>query len=150
LFIDDIYTDSKDNLAKTQTRLASIKEICAGAGNDIIDLTSNKFDYTGGWLSVHGGLGDDTIWANKGDNTLFGDAGDDRLVGASGNDVIVGGVGNDSMHGGGGDDIFAFGGDWGNDDVDRMEELEFQARLQMLVGRCKSLPKDEVERLKKL
>ena len=33
---------------------------------------------------------------------------------------------------------------------DRMEELEFQARLQMLVGRCKSLPKDEVERLKKL
>jgi L-fuculose-phosphate aldolase len=36
------------------------------------------------------------------------------------------------------------------DAYDRMEELEFQARLQMLVGRCKSLPKDEVERLSKM
>ena len=31
---------------------------------------------------------------------------------------------------------------------DRMEELEFQARLQMLVGRCKGLPKAEVEKLR--
>lgn len=36
------------------------------------------------------------------------------------------------------------------DAYDRMEELEFQARLQMLVGRCRSLPKDEVERLSKM
>lgn len=33
---------------------------------------------------------------------------------------------------------------------DRMEELEFQAKLQMLVGRCKSLPKAEVEKLSKM
>ena len=31
---------------------------------------------------------------------------------------------------------------------DRMEELEFQARLQMLVGRCRGLPKAEVEKLR--
>ena len=31
---------------------------------------------------------------------------------------------------------------------DRMEELEFQARLQMLVGRCRGLPKVEVEKLR--
>lgn len=33
---------------------------------------------------------------------------------------------------------------------DRMEELEFQARLQMLVGRCRSLPRAEVERLSRM
>ena len=33
---------------------------------------------------------------------------------------------------------------------DRMEELEFQARLQLLVGRCKGLPKEEVEKLKRM
>ncbi len=120
LFIDDIYTESKNDLAKTQARLANIKEIRAGAGNDIVDLTSDKFDYTGSGLSIHGGLGDDTIWANNGDNTLFGDAGNDRLVGASGNDIIVGGSGDDSLHGGGGDDIFAFGGDWGHDSVEQL------------------------------
>ena len=120
LFIDDIYTESKNDLAKTQARLANIKEIRAGAGNDIVDLTSDKFDYTGSGLSIHGGLGDDTIWANNGDNTLFGDAGNDRLVGASGNDIIVGGIGDDSLHGGGGDDIFAFGGDWGHDSVEQL------------------------------
>ena len=36
------------------------------------------------------------------------------------------------------------------DAYDRMEELEFQARLQMLVGRCRSLPKDEIEKLSKM
>ena len=36
------------------------------------------------------------------------------------------------------------------DAFDRMEELEFQAKLQMLIGRCKSLPRDEVERLSKM
>ena len=120
LFIDDVFTASVNDFGKTQARLASIKEIRAGAGNDIVDLTSERFDYTGGGLSIRGGLGDDTIWANSGNNTLFGDAGNDRLVGAGGNDVIVGGLGNDSMHGGGGDDIFAFGGAWGDDSVEQL------------------------------
>ena len=109
-------------MATSQSRLANIKEIRAGAGDDIVDLTSDRFDYTGGGLSVHGGLGDDTIWSNNGNNTLFGDAGNDRLVGAGGNDIIVGGAGNDSMHGGGGDDVFAFGGDWGNDNVKQLAD----------------------------
>ena len=122
LFAYDIYTESKDDLAKYQARLANIKEIHAGAGNDIVDLTSDRFDYVGGGLSIHGGLGDDTIWSNKGDNRLFGDAGDDRIVGAGGDDVIVGGAGNDSMHGGGGDDVFAFGGAWGSDAVEQLAD----------------------------
>ena len=127
LFVYDIYTDSKDDLAKFQNRLSDIKEIHAGAGDDIVDLTSDEFDYAGGGLSIHGGLGDDTIWANAGDNTLFGDVGNDRLVGAGGNDVIVGGVGDDSMHGGGGNDIFAFGDiDWGNDTVEQLPGGDFR------------------------
>ena len=120
LFIEDIYSAFPEGF-DAQARLAKIDEIRAGAGDDVIDLTSQRFDYVGGGMTVKGGLGDDVIWANNGDNTLFGDAGNDRIVGAGGNDVIVGGVGNDSMHGGGGEDIFAFGGDWGIDSVEQLE-----------------------------
>jgi Ca2+-binding RTX toxin-like protein len=121
LFIDDVYSVFPDGVA-AQARVAKIDEIRAGDGDDIVDLTSQRFEYVGGGMTVKGGLGDDVIWANKGDNTLFGDAGNDRIVGAGGNDVIVGGSGDDSMHGGGGDDIFAFGGDWGNDIVEQLAD----------------------------
>ncbi|MBR5078862.1 MAG: C10 family peptidase [Victivallales bacterium] len=121
LFIDDIYSAFPEGL-DAQARVAKIDEIRAGAGDDIIDLTSQRFDYVGGGMTVKGGLGNDVIWSNKGDNTLFGDAGNDRIVGAGGNDVIVGGSGDDSMHGGGGEDIFTFGGNWGNDSVEQLED----------------------------
>ena len=119
LFIDDIYSAFPEGL-DAQARIAKIDEIRAGDGDDIVDLTSQRFDYIGGGMTVKGGLGDDVIWANDGDNMLFGDAGNDRIVGAGGNDVIVGGAGDDSMHGGGGEDIFAFGGNWGNDNVEQL------------------------------
>ena len=120
LFVDDIYSDLPGTLEEQQARIAQINEIRAGVGDDIIDLTSQRFEYVGNGMTVRGGLGDDTIWANNGDNWLFGDAGNDRIVGASGNDVIVGGSGNDSLNGGGGDDIFAFGGNWGQDNVEQL------------------------------
>ena len=122
LFADDVITESMNGLAEQQARLSRLDAIYAGDGDDIIDLTSQRFDYIGGGLSVHGGLGDDVIWANSGDNLLFGDAGNDRIVGAGGNDVIVGGSGDDSLHGGGGEDIFAFGGNWGNDNVEQLAD----------------------------
>ena len=120
LFVDDIYSALPGDILEQQSRLAQIDEIRAGAGNDIVDLTSQAFAYVGGGMTVRGGLGDDVVWANNGDNWLFGDAGNDRLVGAGGNDIIVGGAGNDSLHGGGGNDIFAFGGDWGQDNVEQL------------------------------
>ena len=120
LFVDDIYSAFPAEL-DVQARIAQIDEIRAGSGNDIVDLTSQRFDYIGGGMTVRGGLGDDVIWANKGDNWLFGDAGNDNIVGAGGNDVIVGGADNDTLHGGGGKDIFAFGGDWGKDTVTQLE-----------------------------
>ena len=121
LFVDDIYSLFPEGL-DAQSRLAKIDEVRAGQGDDIIDLTSQRFEYIGGGMTVRGGLGDDVIWANRGDNWLFGDAGNDRIVGASGNDVLVGGAGNDALHGGGGNDIFAFGGDWGNDTVEQLAD----------------------------
>ena len=122
LFVDDVYTALPGEVADPQSRLAQIREIRAGFGNDVVDMTSQRFVYIGGGLIVRGGLGDDVIWANNGDNSLFGDAGNDRLVGASGNDVLAGGAGNDQMHGGGGSDVFVFGDAWGVDTVEQLAE----------------------------
>ena len=83
-------------------------------------MPSLRFEYAGDGLTIRGGDGNDTIWANKGDNLLFGDAGNDRIVGASGNDVIAGCIGNDRMHGGGGDDVFTFCENWGVDNVEQL------------------------------
>ena len=120
LFVDDIYADSFEGIAKTQARIANLDEIRAGAGDDIVDMTSQRFNYIGDGVTIYGGDGDDVIWSNKGDNKLFGDAGNDHIVGASGNDVIVGGAGDDTLHGGGGDDVFCFGDDWGIDTVEQL------------------------------
>ena len=120
IFVDDEFTELPDGIESQQARLAQIDEIRAGAGNDIVDMTSNRIEYTGDGLTIRGGNGDDTIWANKGGNFLFGDAGNDRIVGASGNDVIAGGIGGDSMHGGGGEDVFTFCGSWGIDTVEQL------------------------------
>ena len=121
LFVDDIFTALPCELSEQQARLSQIEEIRAGAGDDIIDLTSQLFAYQCDNAAVLGGEGNDTIWANSGTNILFGDAGDDRLVGGNGSDVLIGGSGNDRMNGGGGDDIFTFGGNWGNDTVEQLD-----------------------------
>ena len=120
LFVDDIYTALPGLITEQQARIAQIHEIRAGAGDDLVDMTSQQFEYIGDGLTIRGGDGDDIIWANKGDNFLFGDAGNDRIVGASGDDVIAGGAGNDRMHGGGGNDIFAFCDNWGTDEVEQL------------------------------
>ena len=122
LFVDDVYTELPGEVAEQQARIARIREIRAGAGNDVVDLTSQRFEYVGDGLTVRGGDGNDVIWASKGDNWLFGDKGDDRIVGASGDDTLAGGAGNDRMHGGGGNDVFVFGSDWGKDTVEQLAD----------------------------
>ena len=120
IFVDDVYTELPESVAEHTARLYKIQEVRAGAGDDIVDMTSQRFEYVGDGLTIRGGDGNDTIWATKGNNFLFGDAGNDRIVGASGNDVIAGGIGNDRMHGGGGDDIFTFCNNWGEDTVEQL------------------------------
>ncbi|MBR2722928.1 MAG: hypothetical protein IKB77_01230, partial [Lentisphaeria bacterium] len=114
---DDIFSASPVEIQSV--RLSQINEIFAGAGDDIIDMTSQRFEVSGS-MKIHGGSGNDVIWANNGENKLFGDAGNDRIVGGTDNDIIVGGAGNDSLHGGGGSDIFVFGSDFGNDTVEQL------------------------------
>ncbi|MBR2363769.1 MAG: hypothetical protein IKA79_01080 [Lentisphaeria bacterium] len=114
LFVEDIYTA----FGKDAARLAQIDEIRAGAGDDIIDMTSQLYAYDGGEMTIRAGAGNDVIWASGSDNDLFGDEGNDRIVGSSGFDLIAGGTGNDSMHSGGGNDIFAFCENWGQDTVE--------------------------------
>ena len=109
-----------EEIEENTARLFRLTEIFAGAGDDIVDMTSQQFEYIGDGLTIRGGEGNDTIWANKGDNCLFGDAGNDRIVGASGEDVIVGGIGNGRMHGGGGNDVFTFCDNWGVDNVEQL------------------------------
>ena len=120
LFLDDVYTGLPKEIEENTGRLFRLQTIAAGAGDDIVDMTSQSFEYTDGKLSIFGGDGDDIIWASKGKNSLFGDAGNDRIVGASGNDVIAGGIGNDRMHGGGGNDTFTFCDNWGVDNVEQL------------------------------
>ena len=120
VFVDDEFTDLPEEIKTQQSRIAKINEIRCGAGDDIVDMTSQRFEYVGNGLTIRGGAGNDTLWANKGENKLFGDAGDDRIVGASGNDVIAGGIGNDRMHGGGGNDVFTFCENWGTDTVEQL------------------------------
>jgi len=116
LFLDDVYT----SFGKDAARIAHIDEIRAGAGDDIIDLTSQQFAYSGMGMNIYGGLGNDIIWGNTGSNKLFGNAGNDRIIGGTDNDEIIGGSGNDAMHGGGGNDVFCFGENWGNDTVEQL------------------------------
>ena len=131
LFVDDVYSALPGKNLENTSRIKNLKVIYAGSGDDVVDMTSQRFEYTGGVtvyggdgndvIWANGGDGDDVIWANSGENTLFGDAGNDRIVGASGNDWIIGGSGDDYMHGGGGSDTFCFGGDWGNDTVEQLD-----------------------------
>ena len=121
LFVDDVFTSLPQD-CDLQARIAMIDEIRAGAGDDLVDMTSQRFVYIGKGAVIYGGDGNDTIWANNGNNQLFGDSGNDRIVGGAADDVIVGGSGNDVMHGGGGNDIFTFGGNFGNDTVEQLAD----------------------------
>jgi len=121
IFLDDIYTDLPGTIQEQQARVAEIKEIRGGGGDDVIDMTSSRFACTGSGMTIRGGDGNDVIWANAGGHILCGDAGNDRITGASGDDILSGGSGDDSLCGGGGNDIFCFGGNWGNDVVQQVE-----------------------------
>ncbi|MCQ2402797.1 MAG: C10 family peptidase [Lentisphaeria bacterium] len=115
-FADDIYTDSFRGIGAESARLSGIREIRANAGDDLVDLTSLRFD-CGDGVIVRGGSGDDVLWGGGDGCSLFGDVGFDRLAGTGGDDILVGGAGDDQIQCLGGDDILCFGRGWGNDKV---------------------------------
>ncbi len=70
-------------------------------------------------FSIHGAIGDDTVFAGTGDDSLYGWDGDDRLHGGAGNDILSGmngddvldgGAGADQIDGGSGFDLVDYGG----------------------------------------
>ena len=121
LFVDDIFTEFPDT-ATAQARMKQINVIRAGAGDDIVDMTSESISYFGNNITIYGGAGNDTLWANSNSSKLSGGSGNDRLIGGSGDDILSGGSGNDRMHGGGGDDIFIFDGGFGKDIVEQLAD----------------------------
>jgi Ca2+-binding RTX toxin-like protein len=83
-------------------RLINVTQINSGGGNDLIDLTSQRF--TCGAVTLNGGTGSDWLLANSGGDRLFGLSGNDRLKGYDGNDYLSGGINNDRLYGGRGND----------------------------------------------
>ena len=102
--------------------MEKIAEIRAGAGDDVVDLTSQRYAWNGGNIALRGGEGNDTLWGNAGGAKLFGDAGNDKIAGGSGDDLLAGGSGDDTLRGCGGSDTFAFCENWGVDTVEQLAE----------------------------
>jgi len=106
-FLHDSFSDLhaiidvvSDGLGReTAARLVAVEKIQAGAGDDVVDLTSPTFTLRDTPLSIEGGDGDDILWAADGS---------DHLDGGDGNDTLFGGVGSDTLIGGDGADIFEF------------------------------------------
>ncbi|MHA7772762.1 cadherin domain-containing protein [Roseibium sp. M-1] len=93
-------------------RLDSIEVVNLGAGNDILDMTSDVYTYTTD-MTIDGGTGDDVIWAA---------AGNDTIRGGEGNDSLFGGLGNDSIDGGTGTDTAIYSGNWSDYDIAQNED----------------------------
>ncbi len=106
LFLDDSFSAGGD-----KARISGIETIDAGAGDDVVDLTSSRFAY--GDVRIDGGAGNDVLWGSAGNDRLDGGTGNDRLDGGSGNDILDGGDGNDTLAGGLGNDTLQGGA--GND-----------------------------------
>lgn len=100
-----------DRLGHDTPRLTNIRQINGGFGNDLIDLTSTRFNY--GAVTINGGAGNDWLMGNSGGDRIFGQSGHDRLKGYGGNDQLSGGGSNDRLYGGRGND--KLNGGLGND-----------------------------------
>lgn len=108
LFLDDPFSPFGD-----KPRIENIQEIVAGAGGQVIDLTTDRFGY--GNVKILGGSGDDVLMSSSGADYVNGANGKDYVWGGSGNDEAVGGAGNDRVFGADGDDVARGGQD--NDQV---------------------------------
>ena len=130
--LDGTLTALDDGMGRaTVARAISLETINAGNGDDIIDLTSPKFDMGGIGMTINGEAGNDTIWAAEGDDTLLGGMGDDKLEGGEGDDTIIGGNGDDTLTGGAGSDTFVFHANLDTDvvkdfDLDEEDSLLFR------------------------
>lgn len=85
LLQDDL---SSRHPATAGARIVGVEIIDAGAGNDIVDMTSSLYAY--GPITIMGGAGDDWLRGAGGADTLHGGTGRDYLYGMSGDDLLYG------------------------------------------------------------
>lgn len=104
VLLDDASTGSGDD----GPRLVGIERIEAGGGRDVVDLTSQRFQY--GDVIVDGGPGNDVLRTSAGNDLLSGGRGDDDLAGGDGNDVYfyAPSDGQDTVRDTSGDDALVF------------------------------------------
>ena len=103
--------DTRSGAQQSGPRLSGIEIINAGAGDDVVDLTSTRYSY--GDVTIDGGSGNDVLWSSQGNDVLLGGSGNDRMDGGAGKDYLVrrqrrrrlfGGFMEDILQGGSGDD----------------------------------------------
>lgn len=87
LIADD--TASPSHSSGSGARVSGVEVIDAGAGDDIINLTSLSYNF--GTVTAYGGTGNDIIWSSAGSDSLDGGSGNDWLNGGDGDDVLRGG-----------------------------------------------------------
>ena len=103
-FIDDVYSAHHSSLTLSSTtqgidsiaRVVNLEVINAGAGNDIVDLTSANFTLTNA-VEINGEAGNDILWGSNGNDTINGGEGDDSIFGGTGSDILTGGIGFDTF-----------------------------------------------------
>ena len=152
LFLDDGLSRGADSI-----RLVNIQTIKAGAGGQLIDLTSFTASYgdvtiiggsgddilmsSNGNDVVTGGDGNDYVWGGSGNDALSGGAGSDKLLGATGNDSLDGGTGADVMSGGAGDDTYTVddAGDVVNEDAGQGLDRVISAISNVLAANVEQL-----------
>ncbi|TAN64304.1 MAG: tandem-95 repeat protein, partial [Magnetospirillum sp.] len=112
LFLDDQYSPINAT-AGMGPRIQGVETILAGAGNDVVDMTSERYSY--GNVTIDGGSGNDVLWGNAGNDMLIGGVGNDTLHGGAGADTLYGGAGADIVDGGSGNDVLMMNADgtWG-------------------------------------
>jgi len=101
-FIDDVYSNHHSSLALSSTiqganstaRIVNLEVINAGAGNDIVDLTSTNFVLAEA-VAINGEAGNDILWGSNGNDIIDGGTGDDSIFGGTGSDTLTGGTGAD-------------------------------------------------------
>ena len=100
-FLHDSFSALHSSLSQTAdntvARVIDLETIFAGAGDDLIDLTSENFSLASIDMTLNGEAGNDILWAAQGDDTLNGGTGDDVLNGSSGDDTLTGGSGSDTF-----------------------------------------------------
>ncbi len=85
VFVDDAY--SARYAGTSGTRILDVERIDGGDGDDIIDLTSMRYDQ--GDVTLIGGAGNDVLWASSGNDLLYGGDGLDNLYGGIGENTFL-------------------------------------------------------------